>query len=442
MRAGEHFCPGILHAVPAKDGLLLRIRIPGGLIGADQIRTIADLSRDLADGSIEITSRANLQIRAVRSEHLDRIAAAMADAGLLPSPEHDRVRNIITSPIAGEDPNEIVDPRPLIHDLDLGLRSRPSLAGLHPKFSFAIFGGSRRFSHEMDDILLSAERSEDHSKQTTKEHSSVAAASVVFRVSIGGIDTGFAVARQHVVDAMLSVASACLALAVEYNVPARAKRILAADGAMQRILNPALQWMVPCVHPQIPSSIEQALSGIYPSREDGRCIVAPSVPLGRLSSAQAIGLAEAVSRCGGDLRLTPWRAVVLGSVPQASARDIAAQLQAHGMSCDTLDGFHGLAACAGITGCDASLADVRGDATRLANRLSGMPAPRGWNVNLSGCEKQCGRRHQASAELVATATGYRLHIAGQETVDSCSQSFAIDAIATYHQRQFEEAAHR
>ncbi len=63
MRVGEHFCPGVLHAVPAKDGLLIRIRVPGGLIEANQLSTVADLSRGLSDGTIEITSRANLQCR-------------------------------------------------------------------------------------------------------------------------------------------------------------------------------------------------------------------------------------------------------------------------------------------------------------------------------------------------------------------------------------------
>ena len=77
MRVGGHFCPGVLHAVQAKDGLLLRIRVPGGLIEANQLRTIADLSRSFADGTIEITSRANLQLRAIRNQDLSHIVASI-----------------------------------------------------------------------------------------------------------------------------------------------------------------------------------------------------------------------------------------------------------------------------------------------------------------------------------------------------------------------------
>ena len=70
MRVGENFCPGILHAVQAKDGLLTRIRVPGGMIVPSQLIAIAQLSSAFSDGNVEITSRSNLQIRAVKGENL------------------------------------------------------------------------------------------------------------------------------------------------------------------------------------------------------------------------------------------------------------------------------------------------------------------------------------------------------------------------------------
>ena len=45
MRVGDNFCPGILHAVPAKDGLLIRIRVPGGLIRSSQLSAISDIDQ-------------------------------------------------------------------------------------------------------------------------------------------------------------------------------------------------------------------------------------------------------------------------------------------------------------------------------------------------------------------------------------------------------------
>jgi precorrin-3B synthase len=114
VRAGENFCPGVLHAVPAKGGSLIRIRVQGGLIEAAQLLAVADLSSRFADGTVEITSRANLQIRALQSQDLAPVAREITAAGLLPSATHDRVRNIITSPLAGLEAEEIIDIRAMI----------------------------------------------------------------------------------------------------------------------------------------------------------------------------------------------------------------------------------------------------------------------------------------------------------------------------------------
>ncbi len=83
----------------------------------------------------------------------------------------------------------------------------------------------------------------------------------------------------------------------------------------------------------------------------------PSVPLGRLTAEQASRISAIAAESGGDLRLAPWRGIVLGSVAKHRAADITGQLQAVALSCDGRDGFDGIAACAGNTGCDASLAD-------------------------------------------------------------------------------------
>src|ERR1700752_4621078 len=94
MRVGANFCPGILHAVPAKDGLVLRIRVPGGLIRSGQLSALSELSAELSDGQIDITSRANIQLRAIKSRDLSLVVEHLTSVGMLPSREHDRVRNI------------------------------------------------------------------------------------------------------------------------------------------------------------------------------------------------------------------------------------------------------------------------------------------------------------------------------------------------------------
>ncbi|MHB1699396.1 MAG: precorrin-3B synthase [Acidobacteriaceae bacterium] len=427
MRVGEHLCPGVIHAVQTKDGLLIRIRVPGGLIEADQLRVIADLSRDCADGTIELTSRANLQLRAIQRRDLKHVVDSISAAGLLPSPQHDRVRNIVTSPIAGRDGEELIDPRPLILELDRQLRAEPIFASLHPKFSFAIHGGPRRFSRDLDDIALEAV------DLNSVPH---------FHLSLGGASTGFVLKRLDAVECVLAVTRMCIGLAHECGAPVRAKSVVKIPDALKRIVDALPHLLTPSPVAPPSHTVHEAPVGVYPTTQDGRVSIFPSIPLGRLNPEQARYIADASNEWEGDLRLAPWRGVILGSIPKNAASDIVGHLRSIGLSCEGRDGFQGIAACAGITGCEESLADVRGDAASLAQRFLGRAVPAGWTVNLSGCDKQCGRRRGATAELTAGQSGYTLDLAGSRVASDCSREFALDAVAALHENLLSEATAR
>lgn len=427
MRAGEQFCPGVLRAVPAKDGLLIRIRVPGGFIEANQLKTIADLSRSFADGTIEITSRANLQLRGIRERDLKQIVESISLAGLLPSAVHDRVRNLVTSPIAGVDCDELVDPRPFLYDLDRCLQADAAFAELHPKFSFAVYGGAKRFTSAQDDISLEAVTLDSQS---------------YFHLSIGGVSSGFVVPQADAVGCMLSVAKMFIELASEYHTPVRAKAVLKIQDALERIVSALSHLLIPSSVSPPPQRISESLLGVYPTTQDDRVNIVPSVPLGRLNPEQAHCLADSSMQWKGDLRLAPWRGVIMCSIPKQKADDVVGRLRFVDLHCDGSDGFQGVAACAGETGCEASLADVRGDAALLAHRLSRHPAPSGWTVNLSGCEKQCGRRHGATVELVAGQSGYMLTAEGRHVASDCSREFVLDEVAKLHKNLLSEVAIR
>ena len=90
---------------------MARIRVPGGQLTAEAFRVVADGAAELGDGSVELTSRANLQVRGLADGAETALAARLFEAGLLPSATHDRVRNILASPLTGRDAHGHADAR-------------------------------------------------------------------------------------------------------------------------------------------------------------------------------------------------------------------------------------------------------------------------------------------------------------------------------------------
>ncbi|GAB3308277.1 hypothetical protein EK0264_07655 [Epidermidibacterium keratini] len=136
-------CPGLVRPYQSADGALVRIRIPGGRITAVALAGLSALSEQYGDGLLQITSRANLQLRGITLADgaVDPgLAAGIEDLGLNPAPDHELVRNIAASPLSGL-AGGVRDIRPLVSALDAGLIARPALAELPGRFLFAIDDG-------------------------------------------------------------------------------------------------------------------------------------------------------------------------------------------------------------------------------------------------------------------------------------------------------------
>jgi precorrin-3B synthase len=427
MRVGESFCPGILHAIQAKDGLLTRIRVPGGMIVASQLVALARLSSAFSDGNVEITSRSNLQTRAVGDENLNYLVQGLDSAGFLPSRQHDRVRNVVTNPFAGLGFDEMLDSRPFVRELDCRLIQDQVMAALPPKFSFAIDGGGSWFSRESDDLALRA-------VSVGNSH--------LFHLAIGGVSSGFGARIDSAVDCLLEAAKICLYISRKFDVPARGRKIASVPQTMNCLLRELSKFLVACPCPDDSNFVGDMPVGVYLTKQTGFVNLVPSVPLGRLTSEQIQCVASIAKEWGGDLRLAPWRGIIIGSIPECAIDRVAAKFQGVGLSLDSKNGYRGIHVCAGSTGCDASLADVRSDATFLARHLSGRDGKPGWTVNISGCEKQCAMRSGATAELIANSAGYDLRIDGHFIASNCSREFAIDAMVARQSKMHPEVASR
>jgi precorrin-3B synthase len=333
------------------------------MIGAGQMAALAAAATRFGSPAMELTSRGNIQIRAVTDP--PALADAIAAAGLLPSPTHERVRNIVASPLSGREGGD-GDVRDLVLGLDAAIQGDPGLARLPGRFMFAIDDGRGDVSGLGADVgahLLSADRA---------------------ALVVAGVDTGVRVATSDVVDTLTAVATRFVDVR---GTAWRAKELDDVDVLLEgldRAAEPGRTWP-PVMRPPV---------GWIP-QIDGRVALGAAVPLGVLEARTAEFLAAVET----PLVITPWRSVVVCDVDEGVADAALRVLAPQGLVFDAASPWLSVSACTGSPGCDRSVADVRRDAADAAQE------PADTHRHFVGCERACGSPPVGEV-LVATGDGY------------------------------------
>ncbi|OBF83757.1 precorrin-3B synthase [Mycobacterium sp. 852002-51163_SCH5372311] len=351
-------CPGALQVHQAADGALVRIRLPGGMVTATQLATLARVSGELATGTMELTARGNLQLRGITD--VTAAADAIAAAGLLPSETHERVRNIVASPLSGR-----VGRRPDIHEwvgeLDAALCGEPRLAELGGRFWFSFDDGRADVSGLRADVGV-------HVLQDG------------VALLLAGRDTGVRV--DDVVDALLSVALRFV------DIRGNAWRVT-------ELADPTALLPATTLGARFPTVTRPPVGWIQ--QNDGRVALGAAVPLGVLSTR----VAEYLAAIDAPMVITPWRSVLVCDLDEPVADAALRVLAPLGLVFDENSPWLNVSACTGSPGCVHSAADVRADAAESLD--AAYPVHR----HFVGCERACGSP-QTGEVLLATGTGYRL----------------------------------
>ncbi|WP_425318790.1 precorrin-3B synthase [Pseudomonas nitroreducens] len=397
-----HACPGLLRIVASRDGGICRIKLPCGQLDAHAARAIAQAAERHADGVLEATNRANLQIRGVHAGAENALSHELLAAGLGPRElASDDVRNLLVSPALGLDAATAFDAAPLARQLLDLLERTPRFHGLSPKFGIQLDGGEAlaMLAHP-NDLWLSA-MSDD--------------AAPLFAFGLAGCPPRnetdrpalAAVSAEQVPLLVETLLQLFLDLAGDGQTRMRHLREMLGDEVLlerlQQRLPFALQLGPAVDNWRRPAAQAFGHLGIQPQRQPESTMVGAGFVLGRLDSATLFGLADLAERfSGGQLRLTPWQSLILPDVAQVDAAVALGALGGLGLVIDAAQPLSRIVACSGSSGCARGLADTKADALRLAERLRHAP-PAG--VHLCGCPRSCAAAHVAHYTLLAVADG-------------------------------------
>lgn len=361
----QGWCPGALRPMQSGDGLVVRVRPMGGRLTPDHARGIAGLASAHGNGLIDLSARANVQLRGVTEASQPAMIDGLQALGLLDeSAAIEARRNVVVTPFwTAADPTLA-----LATELTAALAA-PDAPALPGKFGFAL-------------------------------------------------DTAAAPALRDVsADIWIETGPAGLLLATQAPL---AKPVTAANAVAEAL--DLARWFIAAGGVTEGRGRMAALAqrrglpeGFVAARH------APAAPPrpGTHQLGQLVGFdfgqmrAETLAALAelGPLRVTPWRMLLIEGLKKAP--DIA------GVITKADDPMLRVVACTGAPGCLQAHAATRAVARALAPGLL-------ETLHVSGCAKGCAHPGPVPLTLTATPQGFDLIRDGNASGSACRSALSAD----------------
>ncbi|WP_026597282.1 hypothetical protein [Methylobacterium sp. 77] len=409
--ARRGWCPSLARPMPTGDGLLARIHPPLGVISPTQARTVATGARRYGNGHIDVTARANLQVRGVSEETGPKLAALLDVAGL------GDVRNdggpqrlTLTAPLSGRD---VIALAHAVEQIGVGIPHLPAKAvvTIEAVATLPVRGQPERagdFWGTEPDIRL------------------VVVAPDRFAVAFAGSDWHGDIE----VERLPVIVGAAL-------------RILAASGQrrMRDLHTGDLAASLGLRSRSMPPLSPLRPAGISPLA-DGRTALLLDTPFGRCTADALDRLADQAEAMDSEIHLSPTRGFAILAADETalrSARDALADL----FITEPDDPRRAVAACPGAPACGSGSTSTLVDAARLAAVFEPLAA-RGLSAHVSGCSKGCAHPGAASLTLVGRDGYYGIVLDGRpDALPTTLLTFdaALDRVRSAEYPRLDALAH-
>jgi ferredoxin-nitrite reductase len=396
---------GIFFRPVTPGRFMVRLRLPNGVIHADQLDVLADaVDRCGEEGSADITTRQNIQLRGLLLEDMAPLLAAMERVGLTSRQSgHDNPRNITGNPLAGIDPEEIIDTRPLVAAIQERLLADDAPRNLPRKFNIAVGGAPDSFLLHNDLAFLPADRDGE----------------LGFTVMVGGF---FSAQRNELAiplglwlraDQLPRFSLAVLRHFERHgNRQARNKSRLMylldelGLDAYREAVTEAFMALGGEAFPhdgfhRVNRAPRSAL-GVNPQRQEGLHWVGLNVPMGRLDATSMAELARLARRHGsGELRLTEAQNVLICNVAADHLEALLAEPLLRSFSPSPGALMAEAVSCTGNRYCSFALIPTKSTAQAVVEELDRrLELPHPVRTHWTGCPNACGQPYMGEIGLM------------------------------------------
>ncbi|MDE3068935.1 MAG: precorrin-3B synthase, partial [Verrucomicrobiota bacterium] len=324
---------GLFFLTPVKDAFMARLRIPGGVVKTFQLRELANIAKELTSGYVQITTRANFQMRLIQPKDCPEVLRRIQSVGLhTHGAGADNIRNLTMSPTAGVDPRELIDVQPFVQQLAQTIINDRSFYNLPRKFNVAFDGGG---------LISSMEDTNDIGVKAVK-----VGCENFFRIALGGAtghkafarDLGILVKPAELNKVLVAIIRVYIANGNRRDrKKARLKHLLETWSLekylaeTENVLGFKLQRSESGSQSAIgnrQSAIPHSHLGVYSQKQKGLNYVGVAVPVGQITPKQMIRVAEIADLYGsGEIRLTVWQNFIIPNVPNAYVETVKKALR-------------------------------------------------------------------------------------------------------------------
>lgn len=394
------WCPSTLKPMETGDGWLVRLHPPGARLTPVQLRRVAALAAEHGNGLVEISARANLQLRGVTAESHPKLVERLLAEHLVDEHDGDGPQRLtLVSPLAGQGPTGLLDATALAEEIE---RCARTINGLPAKLCIVVDdGGAQVLDSFASDIRL-----------VGLDGGSVAIclADHLWRGPIPAID---------IAKTVETILRGFTALRTE--APDRIRRLR--DLSLEALASLST----------LPEAAAPALR--TPPRRAGLCALDNDrfaaligLPFGRCEAATLDRLSAGAEHGRGDIRLSPWRGLAFRGLDLAGAESLLALADDLGLITRDDDPRLSVQACAGSPACSRAEAPAMADAALLARAAADLLA-QGATLHVSGCVKACA--HPAAADLTLVGRGGAYDVVmGGTTRDKPVATLDLSALLT------------
>lgn len=397
---------GLFHRKQTPGFFMLRLRLPNGIVSSAQLRTLAGIARDFGRGSIDLTTRQNIQLRWIEIQHVPEIFERLQGTGISAQQTGlDNYRNVMGCPLAGLHAAEVFDAAPIARAVSFAMLGR-EFSNLPRKFNISISGCRHDCAHSRaNDIGLTPAVKRRNGFEVRG-----------FNVSLGGALGGTWPQLGAPVDVFLRPEQAlpfCRAVmsvfrdngSREKRTEARLKWLIKDWGLTRFLAEVERMWGQPCEPAGETLLIEHSGDhlGVQSQHQRGFVAVGLHVAVGRTHAAQIDQLADLADMYGtGEVRLTADQNVLIPNVHEALLPRLRQEPLLTDFQIDPPGALRGLSSCTGRDFCHFALNDTKGLSLQIAQELAVLnPGSERIDIKVSGCVHACGQHHIGTIGLQA-----------------------------------------